>query len=145
MALKRLMFGPRRERLPEAPGQQHLFDTDVPPPVPDLPTDPQPDPESPAQAAQGHGRKAIPDHLPRQDVLHDVAPEEQVCCGRAKTKIGEDVTEQLDYIPGKVVVLRHIYPKYVCSTCKDGVTAAEPVPNPIARAWPHRDCWRSSW
>lgn len=43
------------------------------------------------------------------------------------------MTEQLDYIPGKIVVLRHIYPKYVCSTCKDGVTAAEPVPNPIAR------------
>ena len=48
LALKRLVFGPRRERLPEAPGQQHLFDTDVPPPVPDLPTDPEPDQESPA-------------------------------------------------------------------------------------------------
>ena len=135
LALKRLVFGPRRERLPEAPGQQHLFDTDVPPPVPDLPTDPQPDPESPARRQRkGHGRKAIPDHLPRQDVLHDVAPEEQVCsCGCTKTKIGEDVTEQLDYVPGKIVVLRHIYPKYACSGCKDGVTAAQPVPNPIAR------------
>jgi Transposase C of IS166 homeodomain len=49
LALKRLVFGPRRERLPEAPGQQHLFDTDVPPPVPDLPTDPELDPESPAR------------------------------------------------------------------------------------------------
>src|SRR6201986_2090643 len=27
LALKRLLFGPRRERLPEAPGQGHLFDT----------------------------------------------------------------------------------------------------------------------
>jgi transposase len=131
LALKRLVFGPRRERLPEAPGQQHLFDTDVPPPAPD----PEPDPESPARRPRkGHGRKAIPDHLPRRNVLHDVAPEEQVCsCGCAKTRIGEDVTEQLDYIPGKLVVLRHIYPKYACSGCKDGVTAAEPVPNPIAR------------
>src|SRR5271170_7469200 len=75
LALKRLLFGPRRERLPEAPGQQHLFDTDVPPSVPDLPTDPEPDQESPARRLRkGHGRKAIPDHLPRQDVLHDVAP-----------------------------------------------------------------------
>ena len=30
LALKRLFFGPRRERLPEAPGQQHLFDDDAP-------------------------------------------------------------------------------------------------------------------
>ena len=28
---------------------------------------------------------------------------------------------------------RHIYPKYACSGCKDGVTAAEPVANPIER------------
>ncbi len=61
LALKRLLFGPRRERLPEAPGQQHLFDTDVPPPVPDLPTDPEPDPESPARgSARGMAEKRSP-------------------------------------------------------------------------------------
>ena len=53
-------------------------------------------------------------------------------CGRAKTKIGEDVTEQLDYIPGKIEVLRHIYPKYACSCCKDGVTTAPTASGPIA-------------
>jgi hypothetical protein len=58
-------------------------------------------------------------------VLHDVPEEDRRCtCGRAKTKIGEDVTEQLEYIPGKIEVLRHIYPKYACSCCKDGVTVA---------------------
>src|SRR4051812_28854843 len=75
LALKRLVFGPRRERLPEAPGQLHLFDADVAPPVPDLPTDPEPSEKSPPRRrCPGHGRKEIPDHLPRQDVLHDVAP-----------------------------------------------------------------------
>src|SRR5690348_16575724 len=75
LALKRLLFGPRRERLPEAPGQQHLFDADVPPAVPDLPVDPEPDEESPPRRRRkGHGRNEIPDHLPRQDVLHDIAP-----------------------------------------------------------------------
>ena len=135
LALKRLLFGPRRERLPEDPGQLHLFDADVPPSVLEFPADPEPDAgSSPRRRRKGHGRNEIPDHLPRQDVLHDVAPEEQVCsCGCTKTKIGEDVTEQLDYVPGKIVVLRHIYPKYACSGCKDGVTAAQPVPNPIAR------------
>ena len=60
----------------------------------------------------------------------------KVCdCGREKSRIGEDVTEQLDYEPGKLFVLRHIYPKYACSCCKDGVTSAEPAASPI-RAWP---------
>ncbi len=43
------------------------------------------------------------------------------------------MTEQLEYKPGKLCVLRHIYPKYACSCCKDGVTSAEPAANPIAR------------
>src|SRR5215471_15893029 len=48
LALKRLLFGPRRERLPEAPGQGHLFDTEPPPSVPDGPADPEPAAGSPA-------------------------------------------------------------------------------------------------
>jgi transposase len=72
--------------------------------------------------------------LPRGEVRHDITPQERTCgCGREKVPIGEDVSEQLEYIPGKMVVLRHVYPKYACSCCKDGVTSAEPVANPIAR------------
>jgi len=48
LALKRLLFGPRRERLPEAPGQQHLFDADPQPSVPEGPADPEPAAGSPA-------------------------------------------------------------------------------------------------
>jgi transposase len=134
LALKRLFFGPRRERLPEAPGQQHLFDNDAPPP-PVESTDAVPDEELPSRKRKkGHGRRVIPDHLPRTPVLHDVPTQARVCdCGREKVRIGEDVTEQLEYEPGKLFVFRHIYPKYACSCCKDGVTSAEPVANPIAR------------
>jgi transposase len=135
LALKRLFFGPRRERLPEAPGQQHLFDTDIPSSLPDQSADAAPAEElPPRKRKKGHGRRPIPDHLPRTPVLHDVPPAARVCdCGREKARIGEDVTEQLDYVPGKLVVLKHIYPKYACSCCKDGVTSAEPVANPIER------------
>ena len=52
-------------------------------------------------------------------------------CGRTQTKIGKDVTEQLDYIPGKLEVLRHIYPKYACSCCKNGVITAPTASGPI--------------
>ena len=53
-------------------------------------------------------------------------------CGREKVRIGEDSTEQLEYQPGKLFVLRHVYPKYACSCCKDGVTRVSAVANPIA-------------
>jgi transposase len=144
LALKRLLFGPRRERLPEAPGQQHLFDDDVPSPVPvelagtgaaelqsaDTAAAEQP---APCKQRKGHGRRPIPDHLPRTEVLHDVLPDARVCdCGRDKVLIGEDVTEQLEYEPGKLSVLKHIYPKYACSCCKDVVTSAPVAANPIA-------------
>jgi transposase len=108
---------------------------DPPPSVSEGPADPEPAAGSPApRRRKGHGRREIPDHLPRQEVRHDVAPYERVCsCGREKAQIGEDVTEQLDYVPGKLVVLRHVYPKYACSCCKDGVTSPEPAANPIER------------
>ena len=83
--------------------------------------------------------------MPRQDVPHDVPETDQKCaCGRDKTKIGEDVTEQLDYVPGKIIVLRHIYPKYACSCCQDGVTAAAVPPAPVTAAWPRLASWRMS-
>src|SRR3954465_4529491 len=133
MALKRLLFGPRRERLTEAPGQGHLFDTEPMASFPPESAGSEPSDPAPAKHSKGHGRRPIGDHLPRRDVLHDVPEEGRTCaCGRAKTKIGEDVTEQLDYIPGKIEVLRHIYPKYACSCCKDGGTTAPTASRPIA-------------
>jgi len=135
--LKRMMFGPRRERLPEAPGQGHLFGEADPPNTPPEPADDGPAAAGPPNRRKGHGRRPIPDHLPRQDVRHDVADDDQTCaCGRAKTKIGEDVAEQLDYVPGKLVVLRHIYPKYACPCCQDGVTTAPRAPAPIPGGLP---------
>src|SRR5271166_6319601 len=138
LTLKRMLFGPRRERLPEAPGQQHLFDADPPPPLPDEAADPPPGENLPTRTRRkGHGRQPIPDDVPRTEVLHDVPQEERTCgCGRDKARIGEDVTEQLEYEPGKVFVFRHIYPKYACSCCKDGVTSAPTVASPIQRGLP---------
>jgi transposase len=133
LALKRLLYGPRRERLTEDPDQQHLrFDTEArtSPPVPEPASEDAP---HPPKHRKGHGRRPIPDHVPRRDVVHDVPEKERTCgCGREKTKIGEDIAEQLDYEPGKLLVLRHIYPKFACSCCKDGVTAAPRVASPIA-------------
>ena len=139
LALKRLLFGPRRERLPEDPNQQYLFDPSAP--VLETPEPPAADqPSKPARRRRGHrghGRHALPDRLPRHEIVHDVPESDQLCaCGQGKTKIGDDVTERVDYIPGQLVVVRHRYPKYACSKCKDGVTAAPTVSGPIPGGLP---------
>src|SRR5215472_5277805 len=85
-------------------------------------------------------RKPLPDHLPRQEVVHQ--PEHDgacTCpaCGGAMAKLGEDVTEVLDYIPGRFQVIRHVRPKYACRHC-DAITqaAAPALPTPRGRAAP---------
>jgi transposase len=73
------------------------------------------------------GRRPLPEDLPRIDVIHDLKEEEKVCaCGCMKNRIGEEVSEQLDIIPAKMQVIRHIRYKYVCKNC-EGVEADEPA------------------
>ena len=70
-------------------------------------------------------RSPLPAHLPRVDVRHE--PEQTVCgCGCAMKRIGEDVSEKLDYTPGVVHVERHIRGKWACAKCQTLVQA--PVP-----------------
>jgi transposase len=134
-AMKRLWLGPRRERLTEAPGQQHLFDiAGTVSPASELPIPPLAEEATEQKRKKGHGRRQIPEHLPRTVVPHDVPPEARICdCGREKVCIGEDITEQVDLEPAKITVYRHVYPKYACPCCKNGVTSAPPAPSPIER------------
>src|SRR5918996_1489954 len=68
-------------------------------------------------------RSALPAHLPRVEVRHE--PEHTMCsCGSALKRIGEDVTEKLDYTPGVFHVERHIRGKWACAQCQTLVQAA---------------------
>src|SRR3954451_9267032 len=84
--------------------------------------------------------KPLPDHLPRQEVVHQPA-DDGACtcpaCGRGMSKLGEDVTEVLDYVPGHFQVIRHVRPKYACDAC-DAITQAPApaMPTPRGRAAP---------
>ncbi len=79
----------------------------------------------PAHTRQKPGRKPIPDHLPRVEVIHDLTEEEKLCgCGCQMSRIGEEVSEKLDIIPAKIQVIRHIRYKYACKNC-EGVESEE--------------------
>jgi transposase len=70
-------------------------------------------------------RRPLPEHLPREDVIH-AAPCACPSCGGALRRIGEDVTETLDYIPGRFKVIRHVREKLSCRACDTVVAAAAP-------------------
>jgi transposase len=81
----------------------------------------------PAHTRKAPGRKPIADHLPRVDIVHDLADAEKICPkdGTALECIGDERSEQIDIIPGKVQVLRHIRLKYACPCCKAHMALAE--------------------
>ena len=85
-----------------------------------------------AQVKPRSPRKPLPEHLPREVVTH--LPQGDCCsgCGGALRKFGEDVSEQLEYIPESFKVIRHIRPKFVCSGC-DRVVEAPAPSRPIER------------
>src|ERR1700722_17260463 len=76
-------------------------------------TPPAPAPLAPAKK-NGHGRKPLPASLPRKREVHDVPPEQLPCpdCGTLRTKIGEEIREQLEYVPASMIVIQHVRPKY---------------------------------
>src|SRR5438552_6437150 len=94
----------------------------------------------PIREADRPKRKPLPDHLPRHAIVHEPV-HDGACtcpaCGGDMARLGEDVTEVLDYIPGRFRVIRHVRPKYACRRC-DAITQAPApsMPTPRGRAAP---------
>ncbi len=80
------------------------------------------------------GRKALPESLPRIRVEHDLPESAKSCpCGCQLTRIGEEISEQLDIIPAKVQVIQNVRFKYACKggceeTIKTAPLPAQPIP-----------------
>ena len=106
--------------------QMSLFDM----PEPDLPILEKDEAVTiPEHTRKKRGRKPLPAALPRIDVIHELSEKDRQCnCGGLKDKMGEEVSEQLDYIPGKVRVIRNVRYKYACKNCEgvedDGPTVS---------------------
>jgi transposase len=83
------------------------------------------------------GRKPLPADLPREQVIHDLRDEEKICaCGHALHRIGEDISEKLEFIPAQVKVIQHVRCKYACRACEESVKMAalpaQPIPKSMA-------------
>ncbi|MFC2255080.1 IS66 family transposase [Labrys portucalensis] len=84
-------------------------------------------------------RQPLPDHLPREEVVVPNGSEACLChaCGSQRSRLGEDMTEVLDYVPGHFKVIRHVRPKYACKACDVIMQApARALPTPRGRAAP---------
>ena len=90
--------------------------------------------------------RSLPAHLPREPQVHrpETTPahhdaQDQPCgcseCGGRLREIGRDVSDQLEYVPGRFKVVRHVRPKLACVRCQRVFQAAAPS-RPISRGLP---------
>jgi hypothetical protein len=81
------------------------------------------------------GRRPLPAHLPRRRVEIDVPDADRLCaCGHPKTRIGEAVSEKLEYQPASFVVIETVRAKYACPQCHEGVVEAPAPPQAVEKS-----------
>jgi len=135
--LLRWRYGQKRERVDE---NQMFFDAlamvsagtvSAPEPEPAAPA------EAPAAPRGGHGRKRLPSNLPRQRIVYDVPAEQRHCphCPETLQRIGEEVSERLEYVPASLSVIEEACQKYACPKGCTVVTAQKPMV-PIEKGLP---------
>jgi transposase len=89
----------------------------------------------PEHQRRKRGRKPLPESLPRVRVEHDLPEAEKTCgCGCQLTRIGEEISEQLDIIPAQVRVIQHVRSKYACRGCEETIKTAPLPPQPIPKS-----------
>ena len=128
--LRRMQFGRSSEKLDRDIEQLELLLDDLREngAATEAPSPPDPD------AAQKPCRRPLPQHLPREEIVH---VDSCACprCGGELRRLGEDVTEVLEHVPASFKVIRHVRPKFSCRKCEAIVQA--PMPSlPIERGRP---------
>lgn len=128
--LKRLVFGSRSERFiaDENPQQQNIFGEDVQAVATESDTISVDRKQS--KKKKGHGRQELPAHLER--IEHIIEPEADTS---EMLRMGEEVTEELEYKPAELYVNKYIRPKYV-SKDKETIIIGELPSRPIEKGIP---------
>jgi transposase len=126
--LKRQRYGRSSEQLDRELTQMQLSIEDL---EASLAQKPEPLRPPPKELPERPARRALPEHLPREEIVHEV-PCTCPACGGALRHLGEDVSEMIEYVPGRYKVIRHVRPKLSCADCQKIVQAPAPS-RPIAR------------
>jgi transposase len=65
-------------------------------------------------------RTPLPKGLPRERIVHDIAEADKHCdtCQHDLHCMGEETSEQLEFIPASIKVIEHVRPKYSCRHCE---------------------------
>jgi transposase len=131
--LKRWHFDRRSEQMD--PMQRSLLDESIDADIESICLEIEALKETPASAPKEKPRRvALPASFPRREIHHE--PDETEChCGCRLERIGEDVSEKLDYTPGVFEVERHIRGKWVCRRCET-LTQAPVPPHVIDKGIP---------
>ena len=123
--LKRHKFAKRSEQISPAQGSllDDLLNTDLEAIEAEL-NALRPEPAA-TSSRQQPKRAPLPPQFPRTVIRHE--PESTLCaCGCQLERIGEDVSEKLDYTPGVFTVEQHVRGKWACRQCETLIQA--PVP-----------------
>ena len=129
--LKRKQFGRSSEKADERIAQLELIVEDLEESQAQLDSSSK---ATPIERPRRPARKPLPEHLPRETVMH--APQGDCpSCGGALQRIGEDVSEMLEYVPASFKVIRHVRPKLACRCCDCIVQQPAPI-RPIDRGLP---------
>lgn len=128
--LRRMQFGRKSEKLDRQIEQLELRLEDL---QADEGAAPIEIPKTQRTAPEVPQRKPLPEHLPRDTRTYLPESGERCAqCGAAMKQLGEDVSEQLEYVPATFRVIRHVRPKFACSCC-DHIAQASAPSRPIER------------
>jgi transposase len=133
--LLRHRYGQKRERVDE--NRAFLFAIEIASTGRDVPPEPKPAGDAPRPTPPGHGRQRLPQSLERRRVVFDLAAHERQCpqCQGELRHIGEEISEQLEYVPASLHVIQQACQKYACPKGCTVVTAAKPLA-PIEKGLP---------
>jgi transposase len=129
--LRRMKFGQSSERFIGEVEQLALLASEAAvPPVNPTPASVEPELKA---ARKQPVRNVLPEHLPRESVVH-ASPCQCPSCGGKLRKIGTVSTEILEVVPTQLKVRRHLRDKFSCGRCETVVAAPAPA-KPIANSY----------
>ena len=88
--------------------------------------------------ANHKGRRPLPADLPRQTIEIEPSESEKTCalCHTPKERIGQEVTEKLEYVPASFYVKQYVRPKYACKACEGEIAIGSLPPMAIDKGIP---------